>query len=146
VTEVRRAKYPAIDVHCHARAKTPENVDQWVRIMDEADIETTVVFCNSGPAFDAFHRLYSRYPKRFAIWCGFNMADVDQPGFGPATIKELERCHKLGAVGVGEVTDKGMGIGGAIAGPPNWQGTRPPPGWRRLRPSGRSRQAGPASR
>jgi predicted TIM-barrel fold metal-dependent hydrolase len=56
------------------------------------------------------------------------MAGVDQPGFGPAAIAELERCCRLGAVGVGEVTDKGMGIGGVISGPPNWQGTRPPGG------------------
>ncbi len=125
VTEIKKAKYPIVDVHYHARARTPEDVDVLVKIMDAVGVETTVAFCGFGSGFDAAYRLYSRYPERFAIWCGLNMADVDQPGFGPATVGELERCRKVGAVGVGEVTDKGMGIGGAFGGPPNWQGTRP---------------------
>jgi hypothetical protein len=96
-----------------------------VKIMDAAGVETSIAFCGTGPAFDRSRQLYSRYPKRFRVWCGLITAGVDQPGFGPATVKELERCQKAGAVGVGEVTDKGMGIGGVISGPANWQGTRP---------------------
>jgi hypothetical protein len=128
VTEIKKAKYPIIDTHYHARAKTPEEVDAMVKIMDAVGVETTVAFSGIGAAFDETYRLYSKYPKRFQVWCGLNMADVDQPGFGPATVKELERCRKVGAVGVGEITDKGMGIGGQFGGPPNWQGTRPPGG------------------
>ena len=128
VTEIKKAKYLVIDTHYHARAKTPEEVDAMVKIMDAVGIETTVAFSGIGAAFDETYRLYSKYPKRFQVWCGLNMADVDQPGFGPATVKELERCGKVGAVGVGEITDKGMGIGGQFGGPPNWQGTRPPGG------------------
>lgn len=128
VSDIKKAKYPAIDCHHHARAKTPQDVVEQVRIMDAAGIESTVAFCTTGAAFDRFSTLFSKYPKRFHVWCGLNMAGVDQPGFGPAAIAELERCRRLGAVGVGEVTDKGMGIGGVISGPPNWQGTRPPGG------------------
>jgi hypothetical protein len=128
VTEIKKAKFPIIDVHHHARVKTPEDVDATVKIMDAVGVETTVAFSGVGPAFDETYRLYSKYPKRFQVWCGLNMADVDQPGFGPVTVKELERCCKVGAVGVGEITDKGMGIGGQFGGPPNWQGTRPPGG------------------
>jgi hypothetical protein len=128
VTEIKKAKYPIIDTHYHARAKTPEEVDAMVKIMDAVGVETTVAFSGIGAAFDETYRLYSKYPKRFQVWCGLNMADVDQPGFGPVTVKELERCCKVGAVGVGEITDKGMGIGGQLGGPPNWQGTRPPGG------------------
>jgi hypothetical protein len=125
VTDIKKAKYPIIDTHYHARARTPQDVDELVKIMDAVGVERSVAFCGSGPGFDESNRLYSRYPKRFDVWCGLNMTDVDQPGFGPATVKELERCRQVGAVGVGEVSDKGMGIGGVIGGPPNWQGTRP---------------------
>jgi hypothetical protein len=128
VTEIKKAKFPIIDVHHHARVKTPEDVDATVKIMDAVGVETTVAFSGVGPAFDETYRLYSKYPKRFQVWCGLNMADVDQPGFGPVTVKELERCSKVGAVGVEEITDKGMGIGGQLGGPLNWQGTRPPGG------------------
>jgi uncharacterized protein len=128
VSEIKKAKYSVIDVHHHARAKTPEDVDAMVKVMDSVGVETTVAFAGIGPAFDKSYRLYSKYPERFQVWCGLDLADVDQPGFGPATLKELERCRKVGAVGVGEITDKGMGIGGQFGGPPNWQGTRPPGG------------------
>jgi hypothetical protein len=112
VTEVPKAKYPVIDMHYHARVKAPEDVDNEVRLMDEANVERTIVFCNTGERFDAFYKLYSKYPKRFDPWCGLDMSGSDQPGFGAATIKELERCRKVGAVGVGEIIDKGRGIGG----------------------------------
>ena len=125
VTDVKKAKYPIIDTHYHARAKTPQDVDEIVKLMDTVGVERTVAFCGTGAGLDELYRLYSRHPKRFDVWCGLNMADVDQPGFGPATVKELERCRKVGAAGVGEVTDKGMGIGGVMGGLPNWQGTRP---------------------
>jgi hypothetical protein len=125
VSEIKKAKYPIIDIHHHARVKTPEDANATVKIMDAVGVETTIAFSGIGPAFDKAYSLYSKYPKRFQVWCGLDMADVDKPGFGPATVKELERCHQVGAVGVGEITDKGMGIGGRFAGPPNWQGTRP---------------------
>ena len=125
VTDIKKARFPIVDAHHHARAKTPGDVDALVKIMDAVGVETTVAFCGTGAAFDEYFRLYSRYPNRFQVWCGLNMADVDQPGFGPATVAELERCRKVGAAGVGEITDKGMGIGGQLGGSPNWQGTRP---------------------
>ncbi len=128
VSEIKKAKFPVVDVHHHATVKSPEDVEAMLKIMDAVGIETTVAFSTVGPAFDRAYRLYSKYPKRFQVWCGLDMADVDQPGFGPATLKELERCHQIGAVGVGEIHDKGMGIGGQIGGPPDWQGTRPPGG------------------
>ncbi len=128
VTDIKKAKFPIVDVHHHARVKSTQDVEAMLKTMDAVGVETTVAFSGTGAAFDESYRLYSKYPKRFQVWCGLNMADVDQPGFGPATVKELERCHKAGAVGVGEITDKGMGIGGQFGGPPNWQGTRPPGG------------------
>jgi hypothetical protein len=79
-------------------------------------------------AFNDVCKLYSKYPKRFYIYCSLDLSGVDKPGFGPATIKDLERCHKMDAVGVGEIHDKGMGIGGVIGGPANWPGTRKGPG------------------
>jgi uncharacterized protein len=125
VSEIQKAKFPVIDCHHHAAAKTQEDVDREVQVMDAAGVESACAFCQTGANFDRLFAMYSKYPKRFHIYCGLDMRGVDQPGFGPATLAELERCHQKGAVGVGEITDKGMGIGGVIAGTPNWQGTRP---------------------
>ena len=128
VTNITKAKFPIIDTHHHSRVKTAEDVEAQIKVMDAVGVESVAAFAGIGANFDATYKLLSKYPKRFHVWCGLDMADVDQPGFGPATLKELERCSKMGASGVGEITDKGMGIGGQIGGPPNWQGTRPPGG------------------
>src|ERR1041384_5347190 len=42
-TSIPKAKYPVIDVHAHVNAKTPEEVRDWVRTMDETGIQTTVI-------------------------------------------------------------------------------------------------------
>jgi hypothetical protein len=125
VSKITKAKFPIVDVHHHARVKSPEDVAAQVKMMDKVGVEKTVAFAGTGETFDRHFRLYSKYPDRFDVWCGLDMAGVDQPGFGPGAVKELERCRNAGAVGVGEITDKGMGIGGRMAGAPNWQGTRP---------------------
>ena len=38
-----KAKYPVIDMHAHAYAKTPEQVDRWVQVMDAVGIDKTVI-------------------------------------------------------------------------------------------------------
>jgi hypothetical protein len=138
VSNITKAKFPIVDVHHHARVKSPEDVAAQVKMMDKVGVEKTVAFAGTGETFDRHFRLYSKYPDRFDVWCGLDMAGVDQPGFGPGAVKELERCRKAGAVGVGEITDKGMGIGGRMAGAPNWRGTRPSGG------GGSGPQPGPA--
>jgi uncharacterized protein len=111
VSDIKKAKFPVWDAHCHPRARTPEDVDAVIKVMDAVGVEKTVLVSRSnGERFDAFHKLYSKYPGRFELFCGFDFSGVNEPGFGPAAIKELERCHRVGATGVGETTDKGLGL------------------------------------
>jgi len=126
VSEIVKARFPVIDCHHHAQSRTPEQVDQEIEIMDAAGLEASVAFMGVGEgptyragAFDDGYKIYSRYPKRFYVYTGLNMSGAGQPGWRPdATIAELERSHKAGAVGVGELHDKGMGIGGTMPGGP----------------------------
>jgi len=112
LTTVPKARYPAIDMHSHPGAKTPEEVDRWVRVMDEVGIDKTVLLTGAhGAEFDRLVELYSRHPTRFELWCGFDYSGFDQPGYGPAAVRELERCVRQGAKGVGEEGDKGLGMG-----------------------------------
>src|ERR1700723_2945845 len=111
VTEVAKAKFPIIDMHSHPYAKTPEQIAEWVRNMDEVGVEKTIILTMAtGADFDAINRNYSKYPDRYELWCGFDFTGYNQPGFGPAAIRELERCHSAGARGVGEIHDKGKGL------------------------------------
>ncbi len=110
-TNVKKAKFPAIDIHSHVFAKTDEELSKWVKTMDEAGIEKTIVLTGAtGARFDSIYTLYSRYPKRFELWCGFDLAGYKEPGWIEKAVKELERCFKLGARGVGELSDKGGGL------------------------------------
>jgi len=110
-TEVAKARYRAIDMHAHVYAKTPEQVDRWVRVMDEHGIAKVIVLTMAtGTQFDELTALYSKYPDRFELWCGFDYTGYDKPGFGPAAVQELQRCFDAGARGVGELGDKGKGL------------------------------------
>lgn len=111
VTEVKKARYPAIDMHSHAYTRSAEQVDEWVKIMDKTGIEKTIILSGeTGAKFDSVYNVYAKYPDRFDVWCGLDFTGYDKPGFGPGATAELERCFKVGAKGVGELGDKGKGF------------------------------------
>ncbi|HWQ53704.1 MAG TPA: amidohydrolase family protein [Bryobacteraceae bacterium] len=112
-TSVPKARYPAIDVHAHVLARTPEQVQAWVRTMDEVGIETSVVLSGAiGEQFDKLVDLYLKpYPGRFQLYCGLDTRDVDKADYSERVVNELVRCYKKGARGVGELSDKGTGFG-----------------------------------
>ncbi len=110
VTMPQKAKFPVIDMHSHAYAKSVEEIGAWVNVMDRMGIAKTIILTGStGAKFDSLVEVYGKYPGRFELWCGFDYTGYDKPGFGPEAVKELERCYKKGAKGVGELGDKGAG-------------------------------------
>jgi predicted TIM-barrel fold metal-dependent hydrolase len=110
-TSVEKAKYPVIDMHAHVYAKTHKQIVGWIRLMDEVGIDKAIIMTGTtGKAFDDIYAGYARYPDRFEVWCGLDYTGYDKPGFGPAAVRELERCYKVGARGVGELGDKGRGL------------------------------------
>ena len=135
VSDIKKAKYPIWDVHCHG-ARPVEQLRDWVKMMDDVGVEKAVIFIPAGAAdrFEEAAKPYRQYGGRFELWCGFDMAGNDEPGFEAKAVKALEECHKAGAVGVGEVSDKGWGFayrapraGGRAGGPgPNRQAGAPP--------------------
>jgi uncharacterized protein len=111
-TRIEKARYRAIDVHSHDYGPTAAEVDRWVQTMDAVGVEKTIILSGStGKRFDELLARYRKYPSRFEVWCGFDYTGFDQPGFGPKALAELERCYKAGATGVGELGDKGRGLG-----------------------------------
>jgi len=110
VTIPAKAKFPVIDMHSHPYAQSTADLDAWVKTMDQMGITKTIVHTMAvGATFDSLVDAYGKYPGRFELWCGFDYSGYDKPGFGPAAVKELERCYKKGAKGVGELGDKGEG-------------------------------------
>jgi len=110
-TQILKAKYPAIDMHMHAprRGNLDSTATALLQNMDDCGIEKTILFCGTGKAFDQLAAVFGKYPNKIQLWCG-----LDFTGSTPSsTIAELERCVKLGAKGVGEITNKGVGLRGA---------------------------------
>lgn len=109
-TRITRAKYPVIDMHAHAW-DLHSDISEWVNRMDAANIEKTVVLSfETGAKFDAILQQYSKYKNRFSLWCGFDYTGYENDSEWSANaIRELRRCKDLGAEGVGELGDKGIG-------------------------------------
>ncbi|HSP87538.1 MAG TPA: amidohydrolase family protein [Ignavibacteriaceae bacterium] len=111
ITKIVKAKFPIIDSHSHPYASTQDDLDLWVKNMDEAGIIKTILLTHAhGNEFDSLINFYSKYPNRFELWCGFDYTGYDKSGFGPDAVKELVRCFNKGAKGVGELGDKGKGL------------------------------------
>lgn len=94
-TDIKRARFPVIDMHAHDHAKTDAELAEWVRTMDELNIKKTIVLSQAhGKEFDEIMARYKEFPGRFSVWCAFDYTGYDQPGYGPAAVAELERCFQ----------------------------------------------------
>lgn len=111
VSNIEKAKYPVVDMHSHIYPTSISEVEEWVKNMDAAGIERTILLSGyTGHSFDSLVSVYSKYDSRFELWCGLDLSDYGKPSFTKTVLSELERCHKAGAKGVGEITDKGQGV------------------------------------
>jgi uncharacterized protein len=113
-TVVSKAKFPAIDVHAHSGqsdVRTPDDVASWLKTMDDVGVETTVVFTGAtGAGFDRQAALFKPFGKRFQVWCALDTSNIESPDYSARAVRELERCYRQGARGIGELTDKGSGM------------------------------------
>lgn len=110
-TRVEKAKFMIHDMHAHDYAANAEEIAAWVRTMDAVGVEETAIMHCSwiGEDFDTVIKKYADYKDRFRFWCCLDYSHYGQEDFAEHCIAELERCHELGAVGVGELGDKGEG-------------------------------------
>ena len=111
VTKVERAKFPIIDMHSHDYVSSAEDIEQWVKVMDAVGVEhTAIMHCSwIGRPFEEFVEAYAPFKDRFRFWCCFDYTDIDTPEGMQHSLETLERYHDMGAVGVGELGDKGEG-------------------------------------
>jgi len=74
-----KAKFPAIDVHVHPSARTPEQIAAWVKSMDATGVDVMVLMTGAaGQDFDRLVDLYLKpYPTRFILFCGMDTRNLD---------------------------------------------------------------------
>ncbi len=91
------------DTHSRVR-EAFATAEEALHAADEAGLDVLVMqgwywrtheLCVRGN--DAMHEMQTRFPQRFKAFAAIN------PRFGEKAVQELERCHKMGFVGVGEL-------------------------------------------
>ena len=109
-TYVERAKYTIIDMHSHDYAVNQQEIADWVKAMDAVNVEhTAIMHCSwIGRPFEEVVEAYAPFKERCRLWCCFDYSDMSEAGIAKAC-ETLERYHEMGAVGVGELGDKGEG-------------------------------------
>ncbi|OHD53257.1 MAG: hypothetical protein A2096_00955 [Spirochaetes bacterium GWF1_41_5] len=118
VTQVPKAKYPVIDMHCHGRQGSggrelpaEHDIRAWIAAMDAVNVEKSVVLTMAnGELFKTIADLCEKFSERLYLFCGFYTADWEKPDFPKRSIADLKACIRNGAKGIGEIVDKGSGI------------------------------------
>ena len=77
-SKIEKAKYPVIDLHTHDYPKSDDGVDEWIKMMNDAGIEKSIILTYStGARFDSAVAKYARYKNRFEVWCGFDYTGIE---------------------------------------------------------------------
>ena len=113
VTEVDKAKFPAIDGHNHLRrlAKDPKAIADYVEAMDECNVEAVVDLDGGwGEALEEKVKAYSPYPGRFYVFCHIDWEGIDEPDWPDQTVAQLEDSVRRGARGLKIFKELGLGV------------------------------------
>lgn len=110
-TPITRAKYQVVDVHMHPRDE--RGADEWVEMARSINVRKTILL--GGALGDQFIQQYDTYvkpyPEDFLLFCGLGRQWFGEPDYSVKAVKAIEEAYKLGARGIGEIMDKGMGMG-----------------------------------
>lgn len=107
VSEIERARFPAIDFHNHLDAQDPTDV---LKVMDACNIEriVNITMCVGDDAFRAIEKFESAAPDRFSTIAWMDWTDLHAPGFFQRTVERLERLVERGARGLKIWKDLGL--------------------------------------
>ena len=111
--EVKRAKFPFIDVHNHQdRDQSEAQVARLVSDMDGLNMKVMVNLSGGqGEEFvKGLKNLKGRYPKRFVVFANLDFTGIDQPGWGEKAAAQLEKDVKAGAQGLKIFKNLGMTV------------------------------------
>lgn len=104
-------KYPKIDAHSHAFFITPRQTEQWLKFMQEYNVQKTHLLSwgRYNKSFDDILKKCKQYPETFVPWYSVDYTGIDDKDFSNISVMKLREAKQKGAVGVGEIIDKGYG-------------------------------------
>jgi predicted TIM-barrel fold metal-dependent hydrolase len=108
VTEVGRARFPAVDFHNHLDAQEPAEV---LRVMDACNVERVVNITmrpGVGEALEVLGRFRRAAPGRFDTVAWMDWRDFAEAGFFDRAVERLERLAAGGVRGIKIWKDLGL--------------------------------------
>jgi predicted TIM-barrel fold metal-dependent hydrolase len=111
-TKIERFAMPVVDTHSHAYAETPQQIAEWIALMDRIGVrETLILTGETGAKFRALTARYAgAHPGRFAMGAGMVADGVERADYGERLRQAVRADVAAGAVALGELTDKGRGL------------------------------------
>jgi predicted TIM-barrel fold metal-dependent hydrolase len=112
-TEVGRARYPVIDVHCHLNdgiiMQRSVNPEKFIRVMDKANVAAAINLTGGwgDKVRRSIHGLAGRFPGRFFVFTQIDYSRIDEPNY---LLDNLEEAHAAGAKGVKVLKDLGLTV------------------------------------
>jgi len=112
-TEIRAARYPVIDVHCHLNdgivMTKSVNPEQFIRVMDETNVKAAINLTGGwGQKLkQSLQGLSGRFPGRFFVFWQIDYAHLDEPNY---LLESLDEAHAAGAKGVKVLKDLGLTV------------------------------------
>ena len=107
VTNVERARYPAIDIHNHFN----DSLNTWpdypptaelVKVMDSVNVEKVVIL--TGGFGETLQRIYNEvvkpFPDRFVVFTQVDWSRIDEPDFGKKMAEQIRESVRRGARGL----------------------------------------------
>ncbi len=121
-----KAKFPCVNVHSHPGRLSPAELDEMVRVMDEANIAVSVSLDGGQRGTSVaqhIHTLNQKYADRFVVFQWIDLCgqgeftkpetwDVHKPGFGQKAADKLSESVKLGCSGLKVWKDIGLYLKG----------------------------------
>lgn len=107
---VTRAKFPFIDVHSHQYRMEKSDLDQRIVEMDAMNMGIMVNLSGRGGERlkTMANTIRKNYPNRFVLFTNLDFDNVDLPGWGDRTVRQLEEDVRNGAQGL--KVFKGLGL------------------------------------
>lgn len=100
--EVKKAKFPFIDIHSHQRDMSPEALKKMVNDMDAINEGLMVNLSGgSGERIESMvESINANFPNRFAVFANVDFNNVGKADWAEKAVKQLVQDVKVGAKGL----------------------------------------------
>src|SRR5690606_32739643 len=111
--EVKRAKYPFIDVHNHQFNMPDMDLTDLITEMDALNMAVMVNLSGRGRGSEehlkgALENVKEHFPNRFIVFTNIDFSGIDDPDWTEKTVAQLENDVRLGANGLKIYKSLGM--------------------------------------